>query len=127
MGEGISTRTQKELAQLQQRHVELSAKVDIGLNQLRSEKSLLKTEIQTKSEQLRSEIEKVSLDLKQFIVECFQKPPAQIDLSSPSKAPGMLGAANFPSTSMSSSDDFPKSNENTRSYTKHLRIEYPHF
>ncbi|OMO78678.1 hypothetical protein COLO4_24687 [Corchorus olitorius] len=120
MGDGITTCTQKEIAQLQQSYVELNAKVDTGLTQVRSKN-------QANTEQLRAEMAKVSLDLKQFIVECFQKPSAPIDLTTPSPAPGVLGAANNPLTSTQFSGDSSKSSDTLRSYTKHSKIECPRF
>ncbi|OMP03701.1 hypothetical protein COLO4_10256 [Corchorus olitorius] len=108
MGDGIAPKTQKEqLAHLYQNYTELNTKVDTGLTQLRSE-------IQSNTDQLRSEFAKVSLDLKQFMVECFQKPLAQIDLTSPSKAPGVLGAVTTP-TGTQFFGDSSKSNELVKS------------
>ncbi|OMP07518.1 hypothetical protein COLO4_07267 [Corchorus olitorius] len=119
MGEGISTRTQKEIATLQSSFVELNAKVDTSIAQLRSE-------IQTNTEQVRSEMEKVSLDLKQFITQCFQKPPAPIDLASPSNAPGVLGPVTSATASHNSSSS-NSSGDSNRSYTKHSKIQCPRF
>ncbi|OMO67736.1 Retrotransposon gag protein [Corchorus olitorius] len=98
MGEGVSTRIQKEIATLQSSYVELNAKVDTSIAQLRSE-------IQTNTE---------------------QKPPAPIDLSSPSNAPGVLGPVTSTTASHNSSSS-NSSGDSTRSYTKHLKIECPHF
>ncbi|OMO85012.1 leucine-rich repeat receptor-like serine/threonine-protein kinase [Corchorus olitorius] len=75
MGDGVTTKVQKELAAIQHKYAELNAKVDSNLTQIRSE-------MQSNNSQLRSEIqsimqqnfEKVSSDLKQFIAQCLQKP-----------------------------------------------------
>ncbi|OMO62221.1 Retrotransposon gag protein [Corchorus olitorius] len=76
--------------------------------------------MQSNTTELRSEIhssfEKVSSDLKQFMVQCLQKPSSIVDLTSASKSP-----------MNSNSSDFNTHSSSNRPYTKHSKIECPRF
>ncbi|OMO52671.1 Retrotransposon gag protein [Corchorus olitorius] len=112
MGDGVTTRIQKEIAAIQQNYTDLNTKVDSNLAQIRMEMQNSSSQLR---EEMQSSLEKVSLDLKQFIAQCLRKPP-MIDLGSGSKSQAISTPAD--STSQDSS---------TRPYTKHSKLECPKF
>ncbi|OMO98259.1 Retrotransposon gag protein [Corchorus olitorius] len=116
MGDGISTRVQKELTQLHQQHEKMRSDLDAMASQLRSE---FRNDLQSG---LDSGLAKLSMELKQTMEQLFQRQESLTHSFQGSPANGSKSPfVEMPSSSNVTTGDTPQS------FTKHSKLECPRF
>ncbi|OMO67199.1 Retrotransposon gag protein [Corchorus olitorius] len=117
MGEGISTRVQKELAQLQQSNEKLSFDMEAMGTQLRAE---FQADLPSG---LDAGLAKISSELKQTLAGLFQRQ----EICSQSSHGSPIDAPESPIVELPKSSNTNSSSDFSQTFTKHSKLECPRF